>query len=157
MSVVLIIVVFVVSFWLNRKNTFNIDNVVIGKGITYLSYQEWNWWTHNEAYYINNDNWKILLKYEESHWAKDPNIIQIEISEENLQKIGEIIEENKMYSWDGFQRYNKDVYDWTSRNLTVYYDNEKYIWASWYMERPNWFHDKIGYLIEYLETLLSMK
>ncbi len=79
--------------------------------------------------------------------------IKKEIDEYHLDEIKKIINEHKIYKWNGFDRYNKYVLDGSGFSLNIYYKNGKSIIAHGYMSYPNNYHENSKHLLDYLENL----
>ena len=62
--------------------------------------------------------------------------IDKKIDKSYLKELSKIINENKIYEWNGFNKHNKDVQDGYGFSIEVNYENGEVIKANGYMEYP---------------------
>ena len=76
-----------------------------------------------------------------------------EIDRSYLEEIKKIINENKVYKWDGFNKSNNNVMDGSSFDLKVHYSNGQSIDAHGYMKYPSNYKEVKEKLLDYFEKM----
>ena len=79
--------------------------------------------------------------------------IEKEIDKSYLKELANIINENKIYEWNGFNKHNKDVLDGYGFYLEVNYENGEVIKANGYMEYPKNYDKSDKVLTAFLESI----
>ena len=128
--VLLLIGGLVLMFSIKKK----VDIVNITK--LHLSYSTSTMMYGNVIYEIELKDNKYNLHIK-PNMVPDEDAIETEISKGDMLKIEEILNNNKVYKWDGFQKSDKYVLDGNSFSFWVYFDDEKDIHASGYMMYPD--------------------
>ena len=77
----------------------------------------------------------------------------IDIDKSYLEELNKIINDNKIYEWDGFSKRDDDVLDGYSFSLKIEYENGEIITASGYMKYPDNYNDCHEKLSSFLKTI----
>lgn len=89
--------------------------------------------------------------------AKGSNGINLDIDKKidksYLKELSKIINENKIYEWNGFNKHNKDVQDGYGFSLEVNYENGEVIKSIGYMEYPKNYNKIHNILTDFLESI----
>ena len=75
-----------------------------------------------------------------------------EISDDKLEELSRIIDDNKIYEWDGFNEDNDGILDGYSFGLKVEYADGRKIAAEGYEKYPNNYKQAHRSLTKYLES-----
>jgi len=128
-----------------NKNKKSYDGEIVGIEYSYGSYH--GGYREYEIY-IKNDKTYLV--------AKGGNGIDLNINKriDNsvLEDISEIIEDNKIYKWYGFDKSDKHILDGYSFSLIVKYKDGKEEKAHGYMKYPSNYEEGHKALSDYLES-----
>ena len=114
----------------------------------------YNYGSYHGGYYKYN-----ISKVEDDiiFTAKGSNGIKLDIDKKidksYLKELANIINENKIYEWNGFNKHNKDVLDGYGFYLEVNYENGEVIKANGYMEYPKNYDKSNKVLTAFLESI----
>jgi hypothetical protein len=129
----LFVLVFIIcTFFLNKKNN-TIKNI---ESIKYfhLSYSNGYMANSNTTYNINCED-KCVLELKPKY-IPDEETISIELSNDEINKLIEIINKYQVIKWDGFNESDKDVLDGDSFSLSIKTKDNISVSASGYMKYP---------------------
>ena len=79
--------------------------------------------------------------------------IHTEIDKAKLEELAKLINDKKIYEWNGFARYDKDVYDGYGFSLRVIYEDGGFLTADGYMKYPDNYDEGHAALVAFLEAL----
>lgn len=110
--------------------------------------------SYNSGYYeynINVEDDKVIFI------AKGYNGVALavnkEIDSDYLKKLSDLINDNKLYEWDGFDRSDKDILDGYGFTLEVNYNDNTSLKANGYMKYPKNYNEIHPILSEFLKTI----
>jgi len=89
------------------------------------------------------------------HYSFPDNARKIAVDDAFVTKIKEILSENNVHKWDGFDKNLKYVYDATSVNFSMRFVNGKEITASGYATHPKNFYIVFEEFEKLFEELFS--
>lgn len=119
-----------------------------------ISYFTYEYGSYNSGYY------KYAISVEESgvmFVAEGHNGISLDINKEidssYLNELSDIINNNKIYQWNGFHESKDNALDGYSFRLEVEYENEEKIDASGYMKYPDNYDNCHKALLNFLESI----
>ena len=103
-------------------------------------------------------NYKIEIKDEKTIYNKEcMGLVEANINKEidgkYLDEIKKIINDNKIYEWNGFNKINKYVLDGAGFTLDVHYSNNQVIKAHGYAIFPKNYNEVAGILRDYLDNI----
>lgn len=75
------------------------------------------------------------------------------ITKNDVRKIKDIVNQQKIYEWNGFDKSDDSVMDGSSFSLEIVYLSGETITASGYMKYPKEYEKRIQTLIDYLEKI----
>ena len=81
------------------------------------------------------------------------SLVDKEIDKSKLEELKGIINESKVYKWDGFNKSNSNVMDGSGFTLAVHYANDESISAHGYMRFPSNYSEVKGKLLDFLDKL----
>ncbi len=102
-------------------------------------------------YTIEAKNEKTI--YSKKCYGIEHDEFEKEIDNKHLKEINKIINEKKIYKWDGFDRSDKGVMDGSGFSLSVLYSDGKSISAHGYMKYPSNYKAGKQALLNYLAKL----
>ena len=79
--------------------------------------------------------------------------LEKEIDKSYLAELKDLINENGIYKWDGFDKNNNNVMDGSGFTLAVHYANDESISAHGYMRFPSNYSEVKGKLLDFLDKL----
>ena len=101
-----------------------------------------------EYYEIVQQDDKLILKTNKEGSYSCDVFNEVEIGKEVLSELTDYINEQHIYKWDGYEKFDKNVLDGNSWSLYIKYDSGNTISASGYMKHPKDFHQKMTGMIE---------
>ena len=110
--------------------------------------------SYNAGYYkytISVEENKVMFSVQ-GHNGVNLNINK-EIDSSYLNELSKIIDENKIYEWDGFHKREDDVMDGYSFELNIGYKNGETIDASGYMKYPDNYDNCHKALLVFLQSI----
>ena len=112
--------------------------------------------SYNNGYY----KYTIFVSVEENmvmFTAEGHNGVNLNINKEidssYLNQLSDIINDNKIYEWDGFHKSEDDVMDGYSFKLNIGYKNGETIDASGYMKYPDNYDNCHEALLKFLKSI----
>ena len=78
---------------------------------------------------------------------------KVEISKDKVKKLEDILNKYNVGSWDGFKKYDKDVLDGSSFNLSLGCFDDTSVSASGYMKWPENYREVRGELESFFNSL----
>ena len=81
--------------------------------------------------------------------------VKKDITKKDITKLQKIINENKIYKWNGFEERNDKILDGNGFKLIVEYDDGKTINATGYMKYPKDYDKGHKALIEFLDKYIE--
>ena len=100
------------------------------------------------------DNNKASLKYEYFGFSSDEDSnFEKDIDAEYLDELADIIKEENIVKWDGFDKSDDGVLDGSGFSLKIKYDDGKEINAHGYMKFPDNYNEAENRLDAFLEKL----
>jgi len=157
-GIILVIIVIAAIFIIKNVNSKNdnkskdssnnaINSKIVEFSYSYGSYfggyNEYNVYTTDEGIVHIDANG---LNGSDLHIDKD-------VDESVLNEIDKIVNEYKIYNWDGFDKSDEDVLDGDSFEFKVSYENGKTIFAHGYMKYPDNYKEASDALINYFNSL----
>jgi len=101
-----------------------------------------------EYYEIVQQDDKLILKTNKEGSYSCDVFNEVEIGKEVLSELTDYINEQHIYKWDGYEKFDKNVLDGNSWSLYIKYDSGNTISASGYMKHPKDFRQKMTEMIE---------
>ncbi|MBR3116773.1 MAG: hypothetical protein IKF36_02735 [Bacilli bacterium] len=140
-GVLLVAIISILAIVLIPKNKEygDIESFTYNFGSGEGSYYEFN---------INIENDKYIFTGK-GYSSSDLNIKK-ELSTSDMKELSNIIKDNNITSWDGFDREKKDILDGDSFKLIVKYKNGEKIVANGYMLYPDNYREASKKLEEFL-------
>ena len=70
-----------------------------------------------------------------------------------MDKLDNLIKENNITDWDGFDKYAKDIEDGNSFSIQIGYDNGDNYYANGYMIFPDNYNEVHEKIIEFFDSI----
>ena len=135
---IIIGIIVLISIIVLYEVIFNMKKVVtLNNNLEYFHFSYSNGYmaNSNTIYNINCED-KCILELKPKY-IPDEDAIKIELSNEEINKLIEIINKYEVYKWDGFNKSDKYVLDGDSFSLSIKTKDNESISASGYMKYPN--------------------
>lgn len=100
-----------------------------------------------------DDNNQLMLHY--YNYKGSDGIVELMVTKYNLKEINEIIKENNIDKWNGFNKQNENVLDGSGFDLEIHYSDDTSIKAHGYMIYPENYETSSKPLKEYLNFLVK--
>ena len=101
----------------------------------YFSYSTGTMIYSNVRYEINQKRNKYVITIKPDN-VPDEEKKEVEVGFLTINKIIDVLNEYKVYNWDGFRKYDRNVLDGNSFSFSLYYGNNKKVEANGYMMYP---------------------
>lgn len=119
--------------------------------LTGFTYSYGNYTKEYCDYSIISDNKTVTYR---AHGKKEYSInIDKEIDYSYMDKLDNLIKENNITDWDGFDKYAKDIEDGNSFSIQIGYDNGDNYYANGYMIFPDNYNEVHEKIIEFFDSI----
>jgi len=144
----LLIVCLVLNLSACTQKPGKIDSEVTAFSYSYGSFFGGYW----DYKIVAEDNQLWLQVTGANRWDLD---VSAPIDPKHLQEIGELIDQQKIYQWNGFDKSDSQIMDGSSFTLEVLYENGETLTAHGYMKYPAHYEEGHAALVAYLKALVD--
>lgn len=145
------------SMWIfksKRNNNVKVKSPIKDTKSFHFSYSVGNYTNASYSYDVELENGKYFAIYK-ADGVSEEDAFKKEISKDTVLELEKILNEYKIYKWDGFNKSDEDVLDGYSFSLNYWNQNKEDIHASGYMMYPNNYREFRSAIINFYNVLFE--